>query len=78
MLGGFVSHCVAQLNLFNEDAPRANSEALMSLMNEINQQDRGIIYFAGQSIQQECQMKREMLSPCYTTRLADVPVVRAN
>ncbi|WP_310648518.1 MULTISPECIES: DUF4113 domain-containing protein [Cronobacter] len=23
-------------------------------------------------------MKREMLSPCYTTRLADVPVVRAN
>ncbi|EOC0219625.1 DUF4113 domain-containing protein [Cronobacter turicensis] len=22
-------------------------------------------------------MKREMLSPCYTTRLADVPTVRA-
>lgn len=51
MLGGFVSHCVAQLNLFNEDAPRANGEVLMSLMNEINQQDRGMIYFAGQSIQ---------------------------
>ncbi|EOV9666946.1 DUF4113 domain-containing protein [Cronobacter malonaticus] len=23
-------------------------------------------------------MKREMLSACYTTRLADVPIVRAN
>ncbi|EOV9674733.1 DUF4113 domain-containing protein [Cronobacter turicensis] len=23
-------------------------------------------------------MKHEMLSPCYTTRLADVPVIRAN
>ncbi len=39
MLGGFVSHCVAQLNLFNEDAPHANGEVLISLMNEINQQD---------------------------------------
>ncbi|WP_279537504.1 DUF4113 domain-containing protein [Cronobacter dublinensis] len=50
----------------------------MLLINELNQQDRGMIYFAGQSIQHECQMKHEMLSPCYTTRLADVPVVRAN
>ncbi|MCI0239424.1 UNVERIFIED_ASMBLY: DUF4113 domain-containing protein, partial [Cronobacter sakazakii] len=33
--------------------------------------------FAGQGIQQSWQMKREMLSPCYTTRLVDVPVVRA-
>ncbi|MDT3667867.1 DUF4113 domain-containing protein [Cronobacter dublinensis] len=50
----------------------------MLLINELNQQDRGMIYFAGQSIQQECQMKHEMLSPRYTTRLADVPVLRAN
>lgn len=28
-------------------------------------------------IQQAWQMKRQMLSPCYTTRLADVPTVRA-
>ncbi|WP_407044131.1 DUF4113 domain-containing protein [Cronobacter dublinensis] len=28
--------------------------------------------------QKAWQMRREMLSPCYTTRLADVPVVRAN
>ncbi|EPX7413559.1 DUF4113 domain-containing protein, partial [Cronobacter sakazakii] len=63
--------------LFDENAPRANSEALMSLMDRLNQQGRGTLYFAGQGIQQSWQMKREMLSPCYTTRLAVVPTVRA-
>ncbi|KAB1471818.1 DUF4113 domain-containing protein, partial [Cronobacter sakazakii] len=77
MLGDFFSQGVAQLNLFDENAPRANSEALMSLMDKLNQQGRGTLYFAGQGIQQSWQMKREMLSPCYTTRLADVPTVRA-
>ncbi len=76
MLGDFFSQGVAQLNLFDENAPRANSEALMSLMDKLNQQGRGRLYFAGQSIQPSWQMKREMLSPCYTTRLADVPTVR--
>ncbi|HFI3614986.1 TPA: DUF4113 domain-containing protein, partial [Escherichia coli] len=37
---------------------------------------RGTLYFAGQGIQQQWQMKREMLSPRYTTRFSDLPVVR--
>lgn len=49
----------------------------MSLMDKLNQKGRGTLYFAGQGIQQSWQMKREMLSPCYTTRLADVPIARA-
>ncbi len=77
MLGDFFSQGVAQLNLFDENAPRVNSEALMSLMDKLNQHERGTLYFAGQGIQQSWQMKREMLSPCYTTRLAIVPTVRA-
>ncbi|MDK1091023.1 DUF4113 domain-containing protein, partial [Cronobacter sakazakii] len=77
MLGDFFSQGVAQLNLFDENAPRANSEELMSRMDKLNQQGRGTLYFAGQGIQQAWQMKREMLSPCYTTRLDDVPTVRA-
>lgn len=77
MLGDFFSQGVAQLNLFDENAPRANSAALMSLMDKLNKQGRGTLYFAGQGIQQAWQMKRQMLSPCYTTRLADVPTVRA-
>ncbi|WNP36751.1 DUF4113 domain-containing protein [Enterobacter kobei] len=34
--------------------------------------------FAGQGVQPAWQMKREMLCPCYTTKLTDVPVARAN
>ncbi len=45
MLGDFFSQGVAQLNLFDENAPRANSEALMSLMDKLNQQGRGTLYF---------------------------------
>ncbi|MDQ9175011.1 DUF4113 domain-containing protein, partial [Cronobacter sakazakii] len=78
MLGDFFSQGVAQLNLFDENAPRANSEALMSLMDRLNQQGRGTLYFAGQGIQQSWQMKREMLSPCYTTRLDEVPIAKAD
>lgn len=77
MLGDFFSQGVAQLNLFDDIAPRADSEALMALMDKLNKQGRGTLYFAGQDIQQSWQMKREMLPPCYTTKLSDVPLVRA-
>lgn len=77
MLCNFFSHGVAQLNLLDENTQSTNSEALMSLMDKLNQQGRGTLYLAGQGIQQSWQMKREMLSPCYTTRLADVPSARA-
>ncbi|EOL8995785.1 DUF4113 domain-containing protein [Cronobacter sakazakii] len=77
VLGKFISQRMAQLNLFDEDALRPNSETLMLLINELNQQDRIILYFAEQGIKQSWQMKREMLSPYYTARLTDVPSVRA-
>lgn len=37
---------------------------------------RGTLYFAGQGIQQQWKMKRDMLSPRYTTRLSDLLQVR--
>ena len=77
MLGDFFSQGVAQLNLFDDIAPRADSEALMALMDKLNKQGRGTLYFAGQGIQQSWKMKREMLSQCYTTKLSDVPIVKA-
>lgn len=77
MLGDFFSQGVAQLNLFDDIAPRADSDALMALMDKLNKQGRGTLYFAGQGIQQAWKMKREMLSPCYTTRISDLPVVKA-
>lgn len=73
MLGDFYSQGVAQLNLFDENAPRQNSPALMSVLDNLNAKTgRGTLYFAGQGIQQQWQMKREMLSPRYTTRYADL------
>ncbi|AZQ28931.1 translesion error-prone DNA polymerase V subunit UmuC [Klebsiella pneumoniae] len=77
MLGDFYSQGVAQLNLFDDNAPRKNSEKLMEVLDHLNAKDgRGTLYFAGQGIQTAWQMKREMLSPRYTTRFSDLPVVR--
>lgn len=77
MLGDFYSRGVAQLNLFDELAPRQNSARLMQVLDQLNAKNgRGALYFAGQGIQQQWQMKREMLSPRYTTRYGDLLRVR--
>lgn len=73
MLGDFYSQGIAQLNLFDDNAPRQNSEKLMEVFDHLNAKDgRGTLYFAGQGIQTAWQMKREMLSPRYTTRYSDL------
>lgn len=77
MLGDFYSNGVAQLNLFDDNAPRKNSEKLMEVLDHLNAKDgRGTLYFAGQGIQTAWQMKRDMLSPRYTTRFSDLLKVR--
>lgn len=73
MLGDFFSQGVAQLNLFDENAPRADSDTLMAVLDRLNAKEgKGTLFFAGQGIQQQWQMKREMLSPRYTTRFSDL------
>ncbi|MBC5068455.1 Y-family DNA polymerase [Klebsiella quasipneumoniae] len=77
MLGDFYSQGVAQLNLFDDNAPRRGSEKLMEVLDHLNAKGgRGTLYFAGQGIQAAWQMKREMLSPRYTTRYNDLLVVK--
>ena len=77
MLGDFYSQGVAQLNLFDDNAPHAGSDKLMNVLDRRNAEGgRGTLYFAGQGIQQQWQMKREMLSPRYTTRYADLLTVK--
>ncbi|MDH1795601.1 Y-family DNA polymerase [Citrobacter sp. Cpo061] len=76
MLGDFFSQGIAQLNLFDDNAPRPGSERLMEVLDQLNAKDgRGTLYFAGQGIQQQWAMKREMLSPRYTTRFSDLLIV---
>ncbi|WP_312181286.1 translesion error-prone DNA polymerase V subunit UmuC [Pantoea sp. CTOTU46764] len=76
MLGDFYSQGVSQLNLFDEFKPQANSESLMRVVDGLNQSGKGKLWFAGQGIQKSWEMKREMLSPAYTTRLSDLPVAK--
>lgn len=76
MLGDFFSQGVSQLNLFDEYRPKPNSEALMRVVDGLNQSGKASLFFAGQGIEKSWAMKREMLSPAYTTRFADLPVVK--
>lgn len=74
MLNDFTATSVAQLNLFDDVPPRAHSEQLMKVIDGINCSGLGKVWFAGRGIAPEWQMKREMLSPSYTTRWSDLPV----
>ncbi|NEK82807.1 MAG: translesion error-prone DNA polymerase V subunit UmuC [Pantoea ananatis] len=76
MLGDFFSQGVSQLNLFDEYRPQPNSEALMRVVDGLNQSGKANLFFAGQGIEKSWAMKREMLSPAYTTRFGDLPVVK--
>lgn len=76
MLSDFFSSGVAQLNLFDENRPYANSVALMETIDRLNTSGRGSVWFAGQGIEKNWAMKRDMLSPAYTTRYSDLPVVK--
>ncbi|CAI1503429.1 DNA polymerase V subunit UmuC [Serratia quinivorans] len=76
MLQDFYSQGVAQLNLFDEYQPRQNSGQLMAVLDHINKSGRAKVWFAGQGNQQAWSMKRELLSPAYTTRVADLPRAR--
>jgi len=48
----------------------------MQSLDRLNQSGRGTVWFAGQGIQKSWAMKREMLSPSYTTRYSDLPFVK--
>ncbi|KAA9001701.1 translesion error-prone DNA polymerase V subunit UmuC [Affinibrenneria salicis] len=77
MLTDFYRHGAEQLPLFSERAPWSNSTPLMQTIDRINQSGKGRVWFAGQGTEQHWAMKRELLSPAYTTRLSDLPVVKA-
>lgn len=83
MLNDFTPTGVSQLNLFDEvqlrersDQLRERSDQLMKVLDGINHSGLGKVWFAGRGIAPEWQMKREMLSPAYTTRWTDLPVAR--
>ncbi|MEH3376913.1 translesion error-prone DNA polymerase V subunit UmuC, partial [Enterobacter kobei] len=76
MLNDFTGSGVSQLQLFDERPPRPHSSELMKVLDGINHSGLGQIWFAGRGIAPSWQMKRDMLSPAYTTRWKDIPVAR--
>jgi len=76
MLGDFSSGAMAQLGLFDEIPPRPASAQLMTVLDKVNNSGLGKLWFAGQGTAPEWQMKREMLSPAWTTRWNDIPVAK--
>lgn len=76
MLNDFTPKGIVQLNLFDEHQPRSNSDQLMNVIDHINHSSLGKVWFAGRGIAPDWQMKREMLSPAYTTRWNALPHAR--
>ncbi len=77
MLGDFYQSGMTQFDMFSEQQPRANADALMAALDGINRSGKGKIWFAGQGERNSSwQMKRKMLSPRYTTRINDIPRIK--
>lgn len=76
MLGDFSSGSMDQLMLFDEPPVRPGSKQLMAVLDYVNNSGLGKLWFAGQGTAPEWHMKREMLSPAWTTRWKDIPVAK--
>jgi DNA polymerase V len=77
MLADFYDPGVYQPGLFDEPLIRKDAdEKLMHLMDTLNAKHSHTIWFASQGAKQEWSMKREMLSPAYTTNWQEIPIAR--
>lgn len=63
----------AQLDLFDSAVPSADSEALMAVLDGINRRGKSHLFFAGQGIDNSFAMRRQLLSPDYTTDWRSIP-----
>ncbi|MGR0278895.1 translesion error-prone DNA polymerase V subunit UmuC [Marinomonas dokdonensis] len=75
MLTDFYESRNLQQDLFREDKGKRNSASLMQVVDKINLSGLGYVYFASQGVSPQWSMKREFLSPAYTTRWQELPVV---
>ena len=82
MLADFYYEGIEQLQLFADTANGGVSEstpayranpALMTVLDEINHSGKAKVFFAAKGLQQDWAMKRQLLSPAYTTKWAELP-----
>ncbi len=68
VLSDFYDIGTYQTGLFDKPSGHTNSRQLMQVVDAINHSGRGKVFFARQGIKKHWAMKREYLSPAYTTR----------
>ena len=67
VLSDFYDIDTYQVGLFDKPLDRKNSRQLMDVVDSINHSGRGKVFFARQGVKKDWAMKREHLSPAYTT-----------
>ena len=73
IVGDIIPQNQVQLNLFDMDEKRIKRKKLDSTVDIINQaMGRSTIHIGSQGISKNWQLKREKLSPCYTTKWDDL------
>ncbi|QQD22795.1 translesion error-prone DNA polymerase V subunit UmuC [Oceanospirillaceae bacterium ASx5O] len=74
-LSDFYDQGVMQPDLFTQQVINPNSARLMQVIDRINQQQRGKVFFASQGTGKAWAMNRNHLSPSYTTDWKQLPGV---
>ncbi|MCD8521904.1 MAG: translesion error-prone DNA polymerase V subunit UmuC [Saccharospirillaceae bacterium] len=72
-LSEFYNRGVMQPDLFTQQVISPNSARLMQVVDRINQQQRGKVFFASQGTGKAWSMNRNHLSPSYTTDWRQLP-----
>ena len=69
---------IHQTSLWETEREPTRAEGLMVALDKINRRmGSGTLTLAGGGIRKPWQMQRQVMSPCYTTRWSDLPVVHA-
>lgn len=76
MLADFYEPGVFQASLFETNEAKPKSKELMNVLDKLNSKKTGTLYFASQKKSGAWHMKRERLSPAYTTCWGEIPKVR--
>jgi DNA polymerase V len=76
MLSDFYAPGTYQLGLFDPHPKDEHKrKALMQVMDRMNRTHKGTIFIASEGITKPWAMKRDQVSPRYTTRWKELPVV---
>ncbi|WP_298150334.1 translesion error-prone DNA polymerase V subunit UmuC [Flavobacterium sp.] len=73
MLSDFYTQGVHQQDMFTSPDSIKGNSALMSLVDQINERQPNALFFGSKGTVQDWGMKRELLSPAYTTNWQQLP-----